>query len=160
MKIVQTAFAVLAMLFGLTGATLANDLNVSTGLTIKGSPLAVHGYDVVAYRTVGQPTRGKATYSAEYKGATYRFASRKNLRAFRREPARYLPQYGGFCAYGVAVGGKLDGDPTLWRIVDGKLYLNLNPEIQRTWEGNIPRYIRRADRNWTRIAGKAPDELS
>ena len=161
MKIVQKAFAALAMLVALSGAAMAaNDINVSTGLTIKGSPLAVHGYDVVAYHTVGRPTRGKAAFSVEYQGATYRFSSREHLRAFRRQPANYLPQYGGFCAYGVAVGGKFDGDPTLWKIVDGKLYLNLNPKIQNTWLKDIPGYIRRADRNWTRIANKAPEELS
>ena len=120
----------------------------------------VHGYDVVAYFTQNQPTLGRAKHSTVYKDATYRFASEEHLDAFEDDPEKYLPQYGGYCAYGVAVGAKFDGDPHLWRIVDGKLYLNLNEDVQKTWERNIPGYIKKADRNWTKIAGKTPEELS
>ena len=136
------------------------ETNVSSGFTLKGPGLAVHGYDVVAYFTKGEPTIGRAKYSTVYKDATYRFASEAHLEAFEQDPEKYRPQYGGYCAYGVAVGAKFDGDPLLWRIVDGKLYLNLNEEIQATWEKDIPGHIRDADGNWTKIARKTPQELS
>ncbi len=130
------------------------------GLTAKGPGLAVHGYDVVAYFTQSQPTLGRAKHSTVYKDATSRFASAEHLDAFEDDPEKYLPQYGGYCAYGVAVGAKFDGDPHLWRIVFGKLYLNLNEDVQKTWQKNVPGYIKKADRNWTKIAGKTPEELS
>ena len=143
-------------------ATSPADLNdlESSGLTGKGPGLAVHGYDVVAYFTEGQPTRGRAKYSTVYNDATYRFASESHLDAFEDDPEKYLPQYGGYCAYGVAVGAKFDGDPHLWRVVAGKLYLNLNEDVQAAWEKDIPGYIKKADRNWTRIASKTPEQLS
>jgi len=154
------ALAVLAGIFGAGTALAGPDTNISSGLTIKGPGLAVHGYDVVAYFTKGEPTVGRAKYSAVYNDATYRFASEEHLDAFEENPERYVPQYGGYCAYGVAVGAKFDGDPHLWRIVDGKLYLNLNEDIQETWEKDIPCNIDKADRNWRRIVHKTPQELS
>ena len=163
MKLIRNVFVVLAMVSGLFatgGAIAAGEVNVSSGLTAKGAGLAVHGYDVVAYFAKGEPTVGTAKYSTVYKDATYRFSSEANLDAFEDAPEKYLPQYGGYCAYGVAVGAKFDGDPHLWRIVDGRLYLNLNEDVQRTWEKDIPAYIKQADRNWTRIASTAPEALS
>ena len=150
-------------LFGVLAAgsaMAAAETNVSSGFTAKGAGLAVHGYDVVAYFTEGAPTIGNAKYSTVYKNATYRFASKGNLKAFEKDPERYMPQYGGYCAYGVSVGAKFDGDPHLWRIVEGKLYLNLNDDIQRTWQKDIPGNIKKADGHWVRIASKSPEELS
>ncbi len=163
MKIVRNLTAALAVIAGLfaAGAAFAGtETNTSIGLTAKGPGLAVHGYDVVAYFTKGQPMVGRAKNSTVYREATYRFASKGNLDAFKNDPEKYVPQYGGYCAYGVAVGAKFDGDPQLWRIVDGKLYLNLNEDIQKTWQKDIPGNKKKADRNWTRIAHKTPQELS
>ena len=140
-------------------AFAAAETNVSSGLTLKGPGLAVRGYDLVAYFADGEPTIGQAEHSTVYQGATYRFASREHLKSFRQDPGSYVPQYGGYCAYGVSVGAKFDGDPLKWRIVDGKLYLNLNGDIQKTWFKDIPGNIRKADRNWTRISGMTPAEL-
>jgi YHS domain-containing protein len=136
------------------------DVNTTHGLTLAGPGLALRGYDPVAYFTEGKPVIGKATYTATYNGATYQFASEAHLQAFKANPAQYVPQYGGFCAFGVAVGAKFDGDPELWRIEEGKLYLNLNPDIQEQWEKNIPDHITKADTNWPMIKDRAPAELS
>ncbi len=163
MKLVRKFAAALAVLLGISVASVAManvETNISSGLTIKGSGLAVHGYDVVAYFTVGQPTRGRAKHSTVYEGATYRFASAEHLNAFEKDPDSYLPQYGGYCAFGVSVGAKFDGDPLLWRIVDGKLYLNLNEDIQKAWQKDISGNIKKANRNWMKIASKTPQELS
>ncbi len=163
MKIMRNLAATLAVISGLFAASAAiagTETNVSSGLTAKGPGLAVHGYDVVAYFTQSQPTLGRAKHSTVYKDATYRFTSEEHLAAFEDDPEKYLPQYGGYCAYGVAVGAKFDGDPYLWRIVEGKLYLNLNEDVQKTWEKNIPGYIKKAGRNWIKIASKTPAELS
>jgi YHS domain-containing protein len=102
-------------------ALAVDEVDVSTGATIAGPGLAVHGHDVVAYFADGTPTAGSDEFAHVYDGATYRFASRANLDAFKADPAKYAPAYGGFCAYGVAVGKKFDGDPRFWKMVDGRL---------------------------------------
>jgi YHS domain-containing protein len=135
-------------------------LRVSSGATTAGAPLAVHGYDVVAYFTDKRPVRGVAKYQTTHDGATYRFASQANLDAFQKDPAKYEPQYGGFCAYGVSVAKKFDGDPTVWKVVDGKLYLNLEPDIQKMWERDVPGNIRKADSAWPKIAEKSATEIN
>ena len=70
--------------------------NVSAGLTGAGAPLAIHGYDPVAYFTAGLPAQGSAKFTATHDGAAYRFASEANKKAFERNPTKYLPQFGGF----------------------------------------------------------------
>ena len=155
-----SAFVGLFALLAASTAMAAAETNISNGLTIKGAGLAVHGYDVVAYFASGQPTVGRAKYSTVYNNATYRFSSKASLKAFEKNPEKYAPQHGGYCAYGVSVGAKFDGDPHLWRIVDGRLYLNLNDDIQQTWEKDIPGNITKANGHWTRIASKTPEELS
>ena len=162
MNALRRMIAVFAVMTGIVagGFAAATETNVTNGLTLKGPGLAVHGYDVVAYFTEGAPTRGFSKYSTVYEDATYRFSSQAHLDTFEKSPEKYVPQYGGYCAFGVSVGAKFDGDPNLWRIVDGKLYLNLNEDIQKTWEKNIPSNIKKADRNWQKIAKKTPAELS
>jgi YHS domain-containing protein len=138
--------------------TTGLDVNTTQGLTLAGPGLALRGYDPVAYFTEGQPVIGKATYTATYNQAAYQFATEANLQAFKAHPERYVPQYGGFCAFGVSVGAKFDGDPQLWKIVDGKLYLNLNPDIQEQWEKDIPGHIGKADKHWPVIKDTTPAE--
>ena len=153
------ALALMHVGFLTAPAMAAAETNTSSGFTTKGPGLAAHGYDVVAYFTAGEPTIGSARYSTAYENATYRFASKENLSAFKKAPERYVPSYGGYCAYGVSVGAKFDGDPRLWRIVDGRLFFNLNEEIRDKWVKNIPRNVEKADRNWSKIGGKTPAEL-
>ena len=85
--------------------------------------VALHGYDPVAYFTGGAPAKGNSQFTATYEGARYYFASAENESKFNANPAAFAPQYGGFCAMGVALEKKLDGDPMVWKIVDGKLYI-------------------------------------
>jgi hypothetical protein len=113
--------------------------------------LAIQGYDPVAYFTDGRPTRGVEAYTHRWQDAEWRFASAAHRDAFAAAPERYAPQYGGFCAYGVAQGYRVDVDPEAWRIVDGRLYLNYSHSVNRTWLNDVPGYIRQADQNWTRL---------
>ncbi len=110
--------------------------------------IAIHGHDPVAYFVEGRPVVGKPEYKATVGAATYWFASEGNLQTFKADPSKYEPQYGGYCAYGVAQGHKPDIDPTAFRIVDGKLYLNLSPAVQKRWQEDIPVFIKRANQNW------------
>jgi YHS domain-containing protein len=115
------------------------------------SNVAVGGYDTVAYFTDGASVRGSTQHRITYQGFEYRFASAAHLAAFRANPARYLPQYGGYCAWAVAQGYTASGDPRHWRIVDGRLYLNYNADVQERWETDIPGNISSANGNWPRV---------
>lgn len=160
LRFAPVVVAAAALLLGAASpAAAGNDVNTSTGMTLAGAPLAIHGYDPVAYFTEGKARVGMAKFSATHNDAAYRFVSQANKDAFERNPGRYVPQYGGYCAFGVSVGAKFDGDPTLWRVVDNRLYFNLNPDIQASWLKDIPGNIAKADQNWTRIRDKAPAEL-
>ena len=109
---------------------------------------AIRGYDPVAYFLAGQPVPGMDSFTTRWQGSTYKFASQKNLETFESDPERYAPQYGGYCAYAVSQGYTASIDPEAWSIVDGKLYLNYSPGVQKRWEQNVPGYIADADRNW------------
>lgn len=118
------------------------------------SNTAVGGYDPVAYFTEGEPTEGSSEFSTTYKGAEFRFASQENLDKFLAKPETYAPQYGGYCAYAVSQGQTAKGNPNNWSIVDGKLYLNLNDNIQKRWDANQAGYIVDADREWPELVGE------
>jgi len=113
--------------------------------------VAIRGYDPVAYFVEGKPVEGSADYTADYEGATWHFASAANRDLFAADPAKYAPAYGGYCAYGMAQGGKVPIDPNSWKIVDEVLYLNVNPKIQGWWEADIPGFIAKADEQWTTV---------
>ncbi len=123
----------------------ADSKPIYTGLF---SDKAVSGYDVVAYFTIGQPTKGDQQFSHTHQGATWLFSSAANRDAFIADPAKYSPQFGGYCAWAVSQNKVASGDPLFWKIVDGKLYLNYDKNIQTRWEGDIPNFIRLADANW------------
>jgi YHS domain-containing protein len=127
---------------------------------VDSTSFAVSGYDVVAYRSlpqsaVGVPqpagVPGRADITADYNGATFAFASAENRDTFLSDPEKYAPQFDGHCAYGVSKGGKVPGNPNLWRIVDDKLYLNITKNVVGFWEEDIPGNINLADGNWTAI---------
>lgn len=145
--LLASAFSVLA-----TGAAQAGEQYVDE------SGFAISGYDAVAYfdlkqNAVGdrQPEAvpGKALITAEYNGATWAFSSEANRDKFVADPAKYAPAYDGHCAYGLAQGGKVPANPNLWRIVDGKLYLNITPNVVGFWESDIPGNLTKADENWS-----------
>ncbi len=112
---------------------------------------AIRGYDPVAYFTEGRPVEGSAKFTAEWMGATWRFASAANRDSFVAAPERYAPQYGGYCAWAVSQGDTASIDPEAWRIVDGRLYLNYSKSVQGRWEKDIPGNIAKADGNWPRL---------
>jgi YHS domain-containing protein len=125
---------------------------------------AVSGYDVVAYfdleqSKVGsaQPAAipGHADYVAEYNGSKFAFSTQENLAKFEANPEAFAPQYDGHCAYGVSKGGKVPGNPNLWRIIDDKLFLNINQAVVGFWEEDIPENINLAQGNWDGIEASA-----
>lgn len=119
----------------------------------------IGGYDAVAYFTEGKAVRGTGFHVADVDGVTYVFASAENKKLFDADPKKYLPAYGGYCAYGLGVGKKFVADPEVWKVVEGKLYLNLDKKIQQSWEKDVPGYITKGDANWVTMKGKKPSEL-
>ena len=150
---IRTVLASLAV-FALAATAQAKETDTFT----RGG-LALSGYDAVSYFGEGGPVKGVDAHTFKYKGATYRFASAKNRDAFAADPAKYAPAYGGFCAFGTAMGFKVPTDPKVYKIVDGKLYLNLNPGVQKRWEKDVPGFIRGADNNWPKIVKYSADDL-
>lgn len=121
--------------------------------------VALQGYDVVAYFTENKPVKGNGDHVVIKDGVYYLFANENDKKLFVANPDKYLPQYGGWCAFGTAVGKKIASDPLAWKIVDGKLYLNLNDKVQTIWSKDIPGYIKKADSNWSKIKDKNPADL-
>lgn len=142
----------LTVLVGFAALAQAGAVNTDDGVIL-------HGYDPVAYFTENKPVKGSAAHSTVHNGATYYFASAGNKATFEADPTRYAPQYGGYCAYGAAHGYKVDVDPGAFSIVDGKLYLNLNRNVQSRFETDIPGFIRSADHNWPIIENVDRDTL-
>jgi len=140
-------------------------INVGQGLTFSvnpkdpPAPLAMHGYDPVAYFAAGKPTPGSSAHAVYQDGAIYWFSSAENQKLFQADPNKYVPQYGGYCAFGVAQGTKFDGDPALWTIHGGKLYLNVNPKIQGYFTKDIAGNIAQADKNWPQVRAAKPGAL-
>ena len=115
------------------------------------SSSAVGGYDPVAYFSQGKPVKGNKKFAVEWKNAWWYFNSQENLDKFKANPTAYAPQYGVYCAYGVAQNTTVKGDPLLWKIVDGKLYLNINKQVVGIWNKDIPGYIEKADKLWPTV---------
>lgn len=113
--------------------------------------VAIHGYDVVAYFTRGEPTKGSEQYEFVHDGATFRFASQEHLEQFAEEPEKFVPAYGGYCALGVAGNYKDGMHPEAFEIVDGRLFFNLTPSIHRHWQGHMEDLIVRGDTNWPQL---------
>ena len=150
------ALAALAISVALPAAALAAgfDVNVTT------TDLALRGYDPVSYFTDGAPTPGEIDITAEHQGAIYRFASAEHKAMFEAAPEKFAPQYGGYCAFGLAQGYKFDGDPQVWKIVDDRLYLNLSPKVSTIWQENVPGNIRNADEKWQMVKDADPSDLA
>ena len=118
------------------------------------SHVALSGYDPVAYFAQGKPVKGSTEFTTSYNGADWQFASAADLAAFKANPAKYAPQYGGYCAWAVSQGYTASGDPMVWKIVDDKLYVNYNAEVGAKWSKNIPGFIAAANTNWPKIVAK------
>lgn len=152
----QQLMMVFAILFGLIAASGAS---ASARNQLPQYGTALSGYDAVAYHTQNAAVRGDTGYVVYHKGLAYMFANKDNFDAFQANPGKYEPAYNGYCAMGVALGRKLPGDPEAFRVVDGRLYLNVNQRIQKNWSKDIPGNIAKADQNWPEIVDVHPNQL-
>lgn len=124
------------------------------GLFGQGWKHAVGGYDAVAYHSLGEddaPVPGSEDLQTEYKGVSWLFSSQENLDAFKAEPDRYRPHFGGYCAWAMARNKLAKGDPEVWHIHESVLYLNVSPRFKREWLANLERDLMRGNENWPGI---------
>ncbi|HRH59425.1 MAG TPA: YHS domain-containing (seleno)protein [Chitinophagaceae bacterium] len=120
----------------------------------KTDEYAINGYDAVAYFTDGKAVKGTKNFLYQWHDAYWLFSSKAHLDSFSRNPEKYAPQFGGYCAYGVSEGHKAPTQPDAWTIVDGKLYLNYNTDVRELWKKNKEQRIIDAEKNWTDLKDK------
>jgi YHS domain-containing protein len=143
-RIISTAVLMLATLIAPgVRAESAGDVNQIDGI-------ALHGFDPVAYFTQNKAVKGEAQITAGYRGVTYEFASKEDQAAF--QPAKYVPQYGGFCAFAVSKGVKADIDPHAFAINDGKLYVNYSDKALQAYQQDVNGNTENANHNWPEVA--------
>jgi YHS domain-containing protein len=147
MKSILQAIAVVAVLAA--SASAADLVNVSGA-----SKVALNGYDTVAFFTDSKPLNGSPFITAEYQGATYFFTTEEHKKLFTATPGKYAPQFGGFCAFGVALDKLFPVDISTWQVRDGKLYLNLNADILKKFNAEFPANTAKANTNWPGLVAK------
>ncbi len=143
-NIVQIYTTTLIILLLTSGILLAEKFQLFT----DPNGFAVKGYDVVSYFTESKPAKGSDRFTYEYSGAKWKFSTASHLSMFKEDPEKYMPQYGGYCAWAVAQGYTASIDPEAWTIVDGRLYLNYSKSVRNRWEKDIEGNIRKGDSNW------------
>jgi len=143
----QIAAFFLLILFATTStaAPPINTLEKSLLFGYEASDIAIRGFDTVAYFLEGRAIEGTEQYSTKWKGAVWQFSSAEHLSLFEKNPEKYAPQYGGYCAYGVSQNNLVKIEGTNWTIVDDKLYLNYDDSVQKIWESDIPGFISTAN---------------
>lgn len=112
---------------------------------------AIRGYDPVAYFSDSMAVKGKPEFTYVWNDAVWYFKSAKNRDLFIGNPDKYAPQFGGFCSYGVSRNYKVKSEADAWSIVDGKLYLNYDTQVQKKWLADKNAYIEKAKSNWVML---------
>lgn len=140
-------------------AFAADEVNVAPGITAAGAPLALRGTDPVSLVTRGKVVEGNADYAATHDGAAYYFASEANMKAFQADPAKFAPEHGGFCTYGVSVGKKFDGDPNQFVVQNDRLFVFLNAATRAAFLKDASGTEVTADQQWEKIEHTAVSDL-
>ncbi|MEN6620739.1 MAG: YHS domain-containing (seleno)protein [Smithella sp.] len=120
---------------------------------------AIKGYDPLAYFKEGKAVKGNEAYSYPWHDKMWQFSSRENRDQFSADPEKYAPQYDGYCAWAMTQARKAETDPEMWKIYNGKLYLNCNRSAYEKWKKDIPGNIKKADANWKKLYSKSTLDL-
>jgi YHS domain-containing protein len=136
-----TAFFLVVFSLVLQGCT-------NVGQVFEKDGVALRGNDPVAYFTQGQPVKGVPQIQAQHQGVLFHFASQASREVFNASPDKYIPQYGGYCAFGMANGYKAATDPAAFTVTGGKLYLNYNRDVQKMWLADTAGFVKKADQHW------------
>ena len=122
--------------------------------TLPKDDLAIKGYDSVAYFKAGKALKGNGSFTFPWHSMTWHFLSKENRDLFAATPEKYAPQYDGYCAWAMTEERLAITDPEVWKIVDGKLYLNCSAAAYEKWSKDIPGHIKKADAIWPTLQGK------
>lgn len=139
MKIIKVMFVILGFIAS-DLAQAANPINSSTFGSV-----AIDGYDTVAYWTENKAAEGTKKFTYEWKDVKWRFASEANMDLFKADPEKYIPQYGGYCAWAMSDGKRASVDGDAWTMHEGKLYLNYNKRVMKEWRADKETFIPQAD---------------
>ena len=126
---------------------------ITAGKSLAGE-IAIKGYDTVAYFKAGKALKGSESFTFQWRNRTWYFLSSENRELFAASPEKYAPQYDGYCAWALTEARLAKTDPEVWKIVDGKLYLNCSQEAYQKWSRDIPGNIKKADENWLKFVNK------
>ena len=138
---------ILASLALATTLTLAKELVNAD----EASKTGLQGYDPVAFFTEAVAAKGSPLITGEHKGVTYMFASEEHKATFAKDPEKYLPAYGGYCAYGVSIKKLFPVEIDTWEIVDGRLFLQYNQDVKRKFAQDKAANFTKADANWPKL---------
>ena len=148
-------FLVLALIAVSFTAQAAKPVNtLKNSFFASQTDTAINGYDSVAYFTKNAPVKGLDANTYEWNGAKWKFSTQANLELFKNNPEKYAPQYGGYCAYGVANDNLVKVEPDQFTIYEGKLYLNYDAAVQKDWLKDIPGYNKKADAKFKSLLAK------
>lgn len=126
----------------------------SVGIASAEEKLGLGGNCPVCYIAVEKAVPGLESITSVHEGLTYRFVDEATKKSFEAEPAKFLPQYDGYCAYGMSLGKKFESDPSVFKVIDGRLFLNLNEEIGKKFSDDTAAKIVEADKNWAKLMKK------
>jgi YHS domain-containing protein len=151
-----TALALAGLFIGTTAHAAQPAINTlkNSSLFSSRTDTAINGYDTVAYFTANKPVKGLDSLAYEWKGAKWKFSTAENLELFKANPEKYAPQYGGYCAYGVAQDNLVKVDPAQFTVRDNKLYLNYDADVQAKWLKDVPGYVSSADQKFPQLLQK------
>ena len=151
MKRLNLAVYFMVMFFS---AQALSQQKANTEIMVTKDGYAIYGYDPVSYFTAAGPSKGDPAITTDWRGATWLFSTSENREAFLQEPDRYAPEYGGWCAYGMAKGYAAETDPlNAWTIHNNKLYLNWDEKVSRKWNKKLGKYLSKSEANWPDVQG-------
>ena len=145
-------FVLLAAIIAFAALARANEV-----VNIDKNGLALQGYDPVGYFTDSKPVKGSPAFTATYKGATYQFASAEHRDMFNQSPAKYEPQFGGFCGYAASINKLAVIMPEYFQVLHDRLILQHNEKAWKLWHEDVEGNLKKADTNWPSLSQqKAP----
>jgi hypothetical protein len=115
---------------------------------------AIKGYDTVAYFKEGKAIKGNESFTFRWHELNWYFISKEHKDLFSAGPEKFAPQYDGYCAWAMSEGRKAQADPEVWKMVNGKLYLNCSSAAYEKWSRDIPGNIKKADTNWIKLVDR------
>lgn len=147
-SILRIAALLLVLAAGLSAAETKAPADFKILVNVDKTGVGLQGYDPVAFFTENKPVKGHAGIVSRYNGVIYQFATVEDKKLFDENPAKYEPQFGGYCAYGVSRGKAVEIEVDAFQIVDGRLLMQYDKDIRDTFNKDTKGNLKTADKNW------------